>query len=103
MIELKAEKPRPRIVRKVVFAVLAVAILGVAGLQNAGYAVLIATGAAGDVKNGMVQVSCTYFTGTEKVISHVTRSASNAGGSGRCAIITRLPKLTPPLGDLLTK
>ena len=104
MIDLEAVKPRSRVVRKLVFALIAMSVLGIASLQNAGYALLIwGWGPSGEEKNGMVQLNCTYFTGTEKVINHIARVVTDADRPSHCPIVKRLPKLNPSLDHVLTR
>lgn len=71
-------------------------MLGIIGYQfvTEGYAVLIGSdreAPAGDAK--LVRLSCIYFTGTEKVISHVMRAASDDRTKAGCAFFTKLPKM----------
>ena len=81
------------IVRKVVAAVLALAIIGIYALHEAGYALLIeGGGSAAELNNGMVRLRCTYFTGTEKVITHISRSAQGGAGAIRCPLTTKLDR-----------
>ena len=93
-------------IRRVLLAILAAAILAAVGLHNAGYALLIGSGGTpADVENapansgpaadaptktGMVRLRCTYFTGTEKVITHIWRSADSTVGAGRCPLTIKL-------------
>ena len=71
-------------------------MLGIAAYQfnTEGYGVLI--GSAQESSEGsskMVRLSCTYFTGTEKFISHVMRVASDARAGAKCGFFTKLPKV----------
>ena len=68
--------------RKIVIVVLLGAVVGVVAMRNEGYALLIesATPPAPtptDVKY-LVRMDCTYFTGTERVITHVWRKAEES-------------------------
>ncbi len=71
-------------------------MLGVAAYQfnSEGYGFLI--GSAEETSDGsskMMRLSCTYFTGTDKFISHVMRAASDTRFGGKCGFFTKLPKL----------
>ena len=70
-------------------------MLGIAGYQfyMEGYAVLIGSAEeSGGDDAKMVRQRCTYFTGAEKVITHIFRAASDSRGKGKCAFLTKLNK-----------
>ncbi|MHB1205883.1 MAG: hypothetical protein ACYCZX_09965 [Rhodospirillaceae bacterium] len=70
-------------------------MLGIAGYQfyTEGYAVLIGSAQESGGEDGkMVRQRCTYFTGTEKFITHMFRAASDSRGKSSCAFLTKLPK-----------
>jgi len=95
MIELeKMSKPRKSyFARKVVMGILLVSVLLLAGLHSAGYAVLIADdGTTGEIRPGMTQLSCAYFTGTERVINRVTRATTDATRPPRCPFVAKIPR-----------
>ncbi len=90
--------PLPRARRRPERVMLAsfILMLGIAAYQfNAeGYGVLIGSGReepAGEAK--LMRLSCTYFTGTEKFITHVMRPASDGRGNAKCGFFTKLPKV----------
>jgi hypothetical protein len=69
--------------------------LGVAAYQfhTEGYAVLIGSAEESGGEDGkMVRQRCSYFTGTEKVITHMFRAASDSRGKAKCAFLTKLNK-----------
>ena len=73
-----------------------VLMLGIAGYQfySEGYGVLI--GSMREQPEGeskLVRLSCTYFTGTEKVITHVMRLVSDDKSKASCSFFNKLPKL----------
>ena len=71
----------------VIIAIL-FAVLGVIGLRNAGYSVLIGGGATGETRNELVLLNCRYFTGTEKVINRMWKRAEDAKAG--CPVLVRL-------------
>ena len=84
---------RPR--RKSTMAVLFLVLLGLVLVQlhDQGYAVLIGIkGPDSDPQTGMARLSCTYFTGTGRVINHVF-SRPDASKRARCALTTKLPEI----------
>lgn len=87
--------------RKIVLLLLAAAVIAFAGFRDAGYALLIAGGGvAGEASNGMVRLRCTYFTGSEKVITHIVRKSDDAGGVRSCPLVRKLaPVLAGADGD----
>ena len=106
MIEPETDKARSRrlrrmIIRKVVLlAVLIVLMGGYSAYQN-GYAVLVGGVLSPETTSGtMASLTCTYFTGTEKVISHVMRPSSDSGRSSYCPVFTKLPKPGPFADDM---
>ncbi len=71
-------------------------MLGIAAYQfkTEGYAFLIGSAReepAGESK--LVRLSCTYFTGTDKVITHVMRAESDEKTKAGCGFFTKLPKI----------
>jgi hypothetical protein len=79
-----------------VMAASFVLMLGIAGYQfyTEGYGVLI--GSAHEQQEGeskLVRLSCTYFTGTEKVITHVMRLVSDEKSKASCSFFNKLPKV----------
>jgi hypothetical protein len=72
-----------------------VLMLGIAAYQfyTEGYAVLIGSAEESGGDDGkMVRQRCTYFTGADKVITHMFRAASDSRGKGKCAFLTKLNK-----------
>lgn len=93
-----AKPPLPMARRRPERVVLAslILMLGIAAYQfkTEGYAVLIGSDReepAGESK--LVRLSCTYFTGTEKVITHVMRAGSDDRSKAGCGFFTKLPKV----------
>lgn len=71
-------------------------MLGVAAYQfnTEGYGVLIGSDRAqSEGESKLVRLSCTYFTGTEKVITHVMRAAADDKSKAGCGFFTKLPKM----------
>lgn len=105
MSDKKSEKkpaakkpPLPMARRRPERVVLAsvILMLGIAAYQfkTEGYAVLI--GSAREepaVESKLVRLSCTYFTGTEKVITHVMRAGSDDKSRAGCGFFTKIPKV----------
>ncbi len=69
------------------------AIIGIVEAHISGYAVLIGStqieGATAELKVR----SCTYFTGSEKVITHISESVRSPATKSRCSLIYKV--LTP--------
>ncbi|MBX7199436.1 MAG: hypothetical protein K1X51_08645 [Rhodospirillaceae bacterium] len=71
-------------------------MLGIAAYQfnTEGYGVLIGSDRAQpEGESKLVRLSCTYFTGTEKVITHVMRAGSDDKSKAGCGFFTKLPKV----------
>lgn len=110
MIEPDAAKPRTHAVpvdkirawtvRKMALTLVLAAVLALVGLHDAGYAILIGGGGAGETaKNGMAQLSCTYFTGTERVINHILRPTADTARAAHCPLMAKLDKPAPAMDD----
>ena len=100
MTEKKPLPPLPMARRRPERVMLAafILMLGIAGYQfySEGYGVRI--GSAEEPSTGeskMVRLSCTYFTGTTKIITHVMRAPSDSRGNASCGFLTKLPKIKP--------
>ncbi len=81
--------------RRLLLAAVAAAVIGGIGLHSAGYAVLIASGSegaaeSGPTANGMARLRCIYFTGTEKVITHILRKAEDGAPRAACPLTRKL-------------
>jgi hypothetical protein len=86
---------RPRRRPERVMLAAFVLMLGIASYQfyTEGYAVLIGSAEESGGDDGkMVRQRCTYFTGLDKVITHMFRAASDSRGKGKCAFLTKLNK-----------
>ena len=82
-------------VRKIIIAALLAGLVGIVAARNDGYAVLIGSQTpppAADVKN-LTRLDCTYFTGTERVISHVWRKTEEAKDG--CPWVNKVGKAAP--------
>ena len=106
MINPETDKERSRrmrrmIVRKVVLLLVLVIVMGGYSAHQAGYAILIGGAISGETTSGgMAHLNCTYFTGTEKVISHIMRPVGDSGRPTHCPLATKLPKRGPLSDDM---
>jgi hypothetical protein len=92
----RSRRMRRMIIRKVVLLGLVVVVMGGISAYQAGYAVLVGGFMSAETtSNGIASLTCTYFNGSEKVISHVMRPVSNAQRSTHCPWAMKLPRLGP--------
>lgn len=85
-------------VRKIIIAVLLAGVVGIVGLRGEGWALLIGSEtppapATTAEPQKLVRVDCTYFTGTERVISHVWRTAEESKKG--CPLVNKIGKAGP--------
>jgi hypothetical protein len=89
-------RPMPRRRPERVMLASFILMLGIAGYQfySEGYGILIGSTREqpeGDSK--LVRLSCTYFTGAEKVITHVMRLQTDDKSKASCSFFNKLPKV----------
>jgi len=86
-LTLDPARARKITIRKIILALVVGLIFAAVSFRDQGYAIWVGGGKTGETRGNLVLVSCTYFTGTEKVINRTWRSA-DAGTT--CPLVTKL-------------
>jgi hypothetical protein len=100
-VTLSPARRRKLTIRKILLALLAGLIFTAVSLHDQRYALWIGGGNTGETRGSLILLSCTYFTGTERVINRMWR---NADAGTRCPLVTKLGEagilIERPLGPV---
>jgi hypothetical protein len=82
-------RSRASTIRKIVIVAVLGLLVSLVAAYDAGYAIWIGGGATGESRGNLTLLSCTYFTGKERVINRIWQPIERGD---HCAFVTKIAK-----------